>query len=86
MSRMFGWHYRFEDLRISYIFKGNFVSSAFGVGDFQNALSIFLNIFIAAWKNLQNLKLKLFILSLCFKEKDKIKETKQKDENWFMNF
>ena len=42
--------------------------------DFQNALSIFQNI-----KNLENLKLKLFILSLCFREKDKIKEIKQKE-------
>ena len=49
--------------------------------DFQNALSIFLNI-----KSLQNVKPKLFVLSLCFREKDKIKEIKQKDQKLIYEF
>ena len=46
---------------------------------FQNALSIFLNILLAALKSLQKLKIKSIYSSLYFREKDKIKEIKQKD-------
>ena len=49
--------------------------------DFQIRLSIFLNMLTTSFKRykMQNLKQKLFLPSLCFKGKGKIKQIKQKD-------
>ena len=59
------------NLRILYIFKEKHGSSV----RFSEYTEYFPEILIAALKSLQNVKLKLFILSLFFREKGKIKGT-----------
>ena len=70
------------NLRVLYKFNGHFGSSI----RFSERTEHFPEHPDNCFKYLAKLNLKLLILSLCFREKDKIKETKQKDEKLIYDF